>query len=124
MMNHVEAMVSSYPEEFRTVIDYTVNDHGVSIFDHPHISSFYGAVHHAGGVVRYNPTVAAMRCVLPDDYFGDWPGEVDYNVLVPDVDMHANALPKTFPNNVVRGIAVMQLLWDIVGHFPNCREEE
>jgi hypothetical protein len=34
--------------------------------------------------------------------------------------MHENALPKDFPNSIVRGVTAIQLYWDAVGPFDNC----
>ena len=123
MMTHVDAVAKLYPAPFRTIVDFTVNDHGVSQSAHPHVLSFYNAMHYAGATIRYNPTVAALDCMMPEAFYSGWTSEQDYNVPLPESQMHANGLPQDFPNSIVRGVAAMQVLWDGVGPFDNCSED-
>ena len=123
MMTHVNAVAQRYPESFITVVDFTVNDHGVSQSAHPHILSFYNAMHYAGATIRYNPSLAALECMMPESFYSGWTQEQKYNTPLPESQIHSYGLPQSFPNNIVRGVAAMQVVWDGVGPFANCNDE-
>ena len=122
MMTHVDDVATLYPAPFRTIVDFTVNDHGVSQSAHPHVLSFYNAMHYAGATIRYNPSLAALECMMPEAFYSGWTSEQDYNVPLPESQMHNNGLSQDFPNSIVRGVAAMQVVWDGVGPFTNCSE--
>jgi hypothetical protein len=123
-MPYVETIAGAYPDDFRVTIGYSQLDHGPPHHTHPHIWVMNHAYLDLGTSTRLQGAWRLLQCVLDPAYAGDFSMDLEPDVHVPEDRLHEYALPEDVPTTRARAVPALALIWDHLGSFDRCWDDE
>ena len=110
------------PDGFVVDLCYSYVSHASAFPTRPNQRLLHEHFDAAGAAVRYQPSLEASRCAIPDDQLGDFAGGAEPGVALSPDDVARLAYPETVDRTYVRAAAAVQVLTDVWGAPDHCAE--